>query len=218
MLCVTRRSHETWLAELVKHGRRRLITWSLLSLAFGLSVGCGRVTTPGDATGTERGGNRSPMSESPALSPMPDGAPMDTTPDSDDDAQGRVCETNAIAGLALTIEGPDFECDELEVVASAPSYASDYDEELSCTFVSDVCRCFGAHERPGLYRVTVVGGEPSAELARSSLITVEEDDRGCHVETENVTLTLGLAPPVVDGGAVEAGAGGIDGGARDGGR
>ena len=219
MVCVAQRSHETWLAGLVGRRGLQLIAACGLSIACGLSVACGRVTTPGGGATTDRG-NGDPMSDRPGLTPMMNEPPMGARPDPDDGDEG-VCEAVAVAGLDVTIEGPDADCEELRVVASAPSYAPDYEEELSCGVLRDACRCFGAHERPGPYRITVIGGEPPVELARSSLITVQDDDRGCHIETESVTLTLELPPPEADGGVVDAGGRGGDngdGGARDGGR
>lgn len=174
--------------------RRRLH----LLLAVLLGVACGKVTTP-DIQRTDRRDTDDRTGDAPAPPSTPNVNPMDGgTPPDRNDEEG--CDANSVAGLSVTLGSPDFECDDLRVIATA----ADFEEELACSLRDDRCRCFGVHERPGTYRVSVQTGEPALELTARD-VDVAMDDANCHVETETVTFRVTAPDGPPDAGAPDAG-------------
>jgi hypothetical protein len=175
--------------------RRRLH----LLLAVCLSLACGKVTTPNLQGPTDQrdtddrtGGEQPPPS-------MPNGPRVDAGTAPDQNAP-MGCDANLVAGLSITVGSPDFECDDLRVFATA----ADFEEELACSLRGDRCRCFGVHERPGTYRVSVETGNPPVELIARE-VDVAMDDANCHVETETLALRVTLPDDDADAGASDAG-------------
>jgi hypothetical protein len=172
----------------------------LLVLASCPSLACGEVTTPGSrATTEQREEDRASEESPPGPGSRPDERPMDggSAPDEEDETS---CEPVTVAGLSVTIGSPDFECEDLRVIATAADFA----EELACSVRDDRCRCFGVHERPGAYRVTVETGDPPVELVQSREIVVELDEANCHVQTELLSIRV-VAPEGPDAGVADAG-------------
>jgi hypothetical protein len=122
----------------------------------------------------------------------------------DDDGEMR-CNASAVAGLSVLVGSPDFECEDLQVVATS----ADFEENLACSVRDDRCRCFGVHERPGTYVVRVETGDPPIELAQREVV-VEMDEANCHVQTEAVSLRVVAPDGLGDAGVVDAGGGDVD--------
>lgn len=181
--------------------------WLHWLLASCLSLGCGKVTTPGGPAARPLRGTET-STEEPALRPPPGDSPIDAgaDPNDPDNNETTNCNQNAVAGLSILVSNAigsaAFECAELRVNATA----TDFEEQLECSETNGRCRCFGAYERPGTYLVTVQAGDPPIELAQSREIDVEMDDENCHVETESVTLRA-RAPEEADAGVADAGGG-----------
>lgn len=170
-----------------------------LALTWCLSLACGEVTTPGGSAGVERSEPEDTPVQRP-LEPAPRPArgdagrpPVDSAEDED---PGGDCDPNiTVAGLRVTIGSPELECDELRVIATSP----DFEERLACSFDVDRCRCFGVHERPGTYVITVETGDPPVELAQRE-VEVVMDEANCHVETRAVTFRVAAPGDARDGG------------------
>ena len=126
-----------------------------LTLALWLSLACkGEISTPYIELPRDQFDNDDRTADGQPLS-MPNVTRMDggAAPNQNDDSE---CAPITVAGLSVTVGSPDFECDDLRVIATAP----DFEEELACSLRDERCRCFGAHDRPGTYRVSVEAGDP----------------------------------------------------------
>lgn len=175
-----------------------------LALAVWLSLACGKVTSPDiQRTNDQRDIDDRTGDGQPPPS-MPNAPPADggTGPNGNDDMG---CDPIAVAGLSVTIGSPDFECDDLRVVATA----ADFEEDLACSLRDDRCRCFGVHERPGSYRVSVETGDPPVELNARD-VDVVMDEANCHVQTETVAFRVTAPDGFADAGAPDAGGGDVE--------
>ncbi len=176
-----------------------------LVLAGCLLLSCGKVTTPG---GQATNGMGPRDMENTGGKPPPRQMPNEMESDAggqrpDDDEMG--CGPSAVAGLSVVVGSPDFECDEVRVIATA----TDFEENLACSVRDDRCRCFGVHERPGTYVVRVEAGDPPVELVEREVV-VEMDEANCHVETESVSIRVVAPDGLEDAGVIDAGGGGGD--------
>jgi hypothetical protein len=184
-----------------RHGRLRLV------LACCLSLACdGKITSPdGQATAPNQRDIDDTDDEPEPGDMLPDTTPMDEDPPPAGKNGEMDCDASAVAGLSVTIGSPDFECDAFRVIVTAAGF----EEELSCSVREDRCRCFGVHERPGTYTVTVETGDPPVELAERE-VEVVMDEANCHVETESVSVRVVAPGGAEDAGAVDAGGGDPD--------
>lgn len=168
-------------------------------LAVCLSLACGKVTTPGVQQTNDQRDTDDRTGDEQAPPSMPNVPPMDgeTAPNVDEETG---CDPISVAGLSITLGSPDFECEDLRVIATAP----DFEEELACSLRDGRCRCFGVHERPGTYRVSVETGDPPVELTARD-VDVAMDEANCHVQTETLAFRVTAPGGLADAGTPDAG-------------